>query len=83
MDGGDGELDMADGGGEVRCVLSVAMLSRPQRLLKGKMGAERCGGSDYIARRRRDRWKGEIEPWIRHRQERKGRSGGGLRKKTT
>jgi hypothetical protein len=83
MDGGDDVLDMADGGGEVRFVLAVAMLSRPQRLLKGKMGAERCGGSAYIARRWRERWKGEIEPRIRHRQERKGRSDGGLRKKTT
>jgi hypothetical protein len=43
MDGGEGELDMADGGGEVRVVLAVAMLTRPQRLLKGEMRAERCG----------------------------------------
>jgi hypothetical protein len=52
MDGGDGVLDMADGGGEVGFVLAVTMLTRPQRLLKGEMEAERCTGSAYIARRR-------------------------------
>jgi hypothetical protein len=51
MDGGDGVLDMVDSGGEVGFVLVVMMLTRPQRLLKGEMEAERCAGSAYITRR--------------------------------
>jgi hypothetical protein len=49
MDGGGGVLDRADGGGEVGFVLAVTMLTRPQRLLKGEMEAERRAGSAYIA----------------------------------
>jgi hypothetical protein len=56
-------LGEADGGGEIGLLLMVAMLIRPQRLLKGEMEAERCVGSTYIARRRFQERKRRI--WTR------------------
>jgi hypothetical protein len=53
MDGGDGVLGMADGGGEVGWELAVVMFLWLQQLLKGRMRAEGCGGSVFIAQRRR------------------------------
>jgi hypothetical protein len=43
MDGGDDVLGMADGGGEVGWELAVAMFSRLQQLLKGRMGRRGAG----------------------------------------